>query len=558
MTSLVHLLLLIFCAMKAANKIEDAHFNHEILPNTHSPANLQLAANWLTRCVDQHELCNLSSTQDTYHPTRLLDLKASDDVYNIRLVERDKMMCDNPYVALSHCWGGSIPLVLKEETLHYLKKGINLLALPKTFRHAVALVRSLDIRYLWIDSLCIIQDSYLDWEQEASRMKDVYRNAILTIAATGAANSSAGCFFDRDIDLVKAVTISVSWLGVPQGTYLICDGYIWQDNIVNAPLNQRAWVVQERLLSPRILHFGRDQIAWECRELEACETFPLELPAMLVILGDIYSNSLLEDRDEDPIALTWERIVEVYTQGLLTEESDKCIALSGIVDALQSRTADTYYAGLWASRLVQNMCWTTAALENEEQKVTPKRPSRYRAPSWSWLSLDSNIVFYGRTVSLRDSDKIMTEVVNAEIQNSTQNQLGSIQGGHILCRVLLKKARWGSVSGRLGKFLILDGHLIDHGQYWNFLHSQIMMDLGIDEACNDVFCLPLLSHETPENRFKDGDYVGLILTATGERENEYRRVGCFQIGWDYGVYLLEEDIGSGARIKLPYRTLTIV
>lgn len=544
--------------MKAADRVEDAPFNHEILPNTYSPANLQLAANWLTRCADQHESCNSSRNQDRYHPTRLLDLKTSEDVSKIRLVERDSMMSDYPYVALSHCWGGSIPVVLKEETLHDLKKGIDLLALPKTFQHAVTLVRPLDIRYLWIDSLCIIQGSYLDWEHEASHMKDVYRNAILTIAATGASSSSIGCFFDRDIDLVKAITVSVLWLGVPQGTYLLCDGYIWQENIVKAPLNNRAWVVQERLLSPRILHFGRDQIAWECRESEACETFPNGLPAVLGVFGDIYSKALLEERGEDPIDLNWERIVEVYTQGLLTEESDKCIALSGIVDALQNLTDDTYYAGLWASRFVQHICWTTATLENEEQNVTPKRPSRYRAPSWSWLSLDSNIMFYGRTVSLHDNDKIMTEIVNAEIQNTSQNKLGSIQGGRILCRGPLKKARWGSVSGRPGKFLILEGHLIDHGQYWNFMHSQIMMDLGVDEPCNNVFCLPILSHETPENPYKDGDFVGLILTATGERENEYRRAGCFQIGWDLGVYLLEEDAGSGARSHLPHRTLTIV
>lgn len=540
------------------DKVEGARFSHEILPNTHSPANLQLAANWLTRCADQHESCSPSKTQHNYHPTRLLDLKILDDVTNIRLVEKDSMISDEPYVALSHCWGGSIPVVLGKETLHYLKKGIDLLTLPKTFQHAVALVRSLDIRYLWIDSLCIIQDSYMDWEREASRMKDVYRNAILTIAATGAASSSAGCFFDRDIDLVRAITVSVSWLGVSQGKYLLCDGYIWQDNIVKAPLNHRAWVVQERLLSPRILHFGRDQIAWECRESEACETFPHGLPAMLGVFGDIYSKTLLEERGEDPIDLNWERIVEVYTQGLLTEESDKCIALSGIVDALQALTDDTYYAGLWASRFAHHICWTTATLENEEQHVKLKRPSKYRAPSWSWLSLDSNIMFYGRTISSHENDRIMTNVVNAEIQNTSQNKFGSIQGGHILCRGPLKKARWGSVSGRPGNFLVLEGRLIDHGQYWNFMHSQIMMDLGIDEPCNDVFCLTFLSHETPENRYKGGDYVGLILTATGERENEYRRAGCFQIGWDLGIYLLEENTGSGARSKLPDRTLIIV
>ncbi|KAL9636878.1 MAG: hypothetical protein Q9164_002554 [Protoblastenia rupestris] len=405
------------------------------------------------------------------------------------------------------------------------------------------------------------QDSYADWEQEASRMKDVYRNALLTIAATGATGSSVGCFFERDLDLVRTVAVSISWLGVPEGTYDIWDSLIWQENIVNAPLNQRAWVVQERLLPPRILHFGRDQMAWECQEMEACETFPDELPALMDAFGGIYSKALLEERGEDLVALHWEEIAETYSRGCLTKEDDKCIALAGIVGAIKGRLADTYHAGLWGSHLVQHLCWTTNAFENQERQVAARRPLNYRAPSWSWLSVDSSIQFYYPTTSSHDDDETMIEILDIEIHNTTQNHLSSIESGHILARGFLKSAKWAYVGEEPTKFLILDGHLIDHGQFWNFMHSQIIMDIGVsEETYDDIVCLPLLSHETPNHRFKDGDYIGLIMVATGEREDEYRRIGCFQMGWGYGEYLLKEDQGdeSGTRTSLVRSTFLIV
>ena len=118
-------------------------------------------------------------------------------------------------------------------------------------------------------------------------MKDVYRHAFFAIAATGAENFDDGLYFDREVDIARAVTLPVSWQGLPTGLYTICNRNLSLENIVRAPLNQRAWVVQERLLSLRTLHFGREQIAWECQTLQACETFPGEQPRECGTYSDV-------------------------------------------------------------------------------------------------------------------------------------------------------------------------------------------------------------------------------------------------------------------------------
>ena len=509
-------------------------YNHDLLPNTYSNATLKLAATWLNRCTVNHASCKSTRNNVRYHPARLLHLEFPEDAPIIRLIETNDSMSDCAYIALSHCWDGAIPTVLNEGNLDVLKSGIGLEDLPRTFRDAVSVARFLGARYLWIDSLCIIQDSYLDWEREASRMKDVYRNALLTIAATGARASSVGCFFEREVDLVRPVVVFVDWLGVDQGIYNVWDSQIWQDNIIKAPLNERAWVVQERLLSPCILHSGQDQVAWESQEVGACETFAYEIPENLELFGGIYSKSLLKDTGADFVDLHWEEIAETYSRGRLTQEGDKCIAL------------------------IQHLCWTTNVFENQERQASATRSSKYRAPSWSWLSIDSSIEFYFRATSSHDKDNIMLEVIEVEIQNTGPNKLGPIKSGYILGRGVLKSAKWVHRAGQRDRTLTFEGQVIDHGQFWNFMHSQVIMDVGHSETCEDVLCLPVLSHETPRNRFKNWEYVGLILVPTGDRDNEYRRVGCFQLGWEYGEFLLKENGCDGIQSDLQQHSFTII
>ncbi|CAF9915024.1 hypothetical protein IMSHALPRED_002313 [Imshaugia aleurites] len=455
------------------------------------------------------------------------------------------------YVALSHCWGGLLPLVLTTHNIDTLKDAINLSQLPKTFQDAIALTRFMQVRYLWIDSLCIIQDSHTDWEFEASTMKDVYKHAVFTIAATGARNSGDGLYFDRDVDLVGAVTLPVCWQGLPRGIYSICEDRLWLDNVTDAPLNQRAWVIQERLLSCRTLHLGRDQIAWECQTLQACETFPARLPLKCSDYEDFAFRTKLANAPLKMVGRIWDNTAETYSRGRLTEETDKCIAISGIVEEMQLATADHYFAGLWGSSFVLQMCWTVHHLKNVRDRQTPRRPRRYRAPSWSWLSIDSNVQFYSIYDNIYD---ILFEVLNVNIKNTGRNNFGSIKGGCIVGRGLLKSALWEhSTDDRVGH-LQIDDESIQHGSFWNYGGStHVTMDLGLEEKCDSVWCLPLVRNSDEYNvGTVTRCIVGVLLVPTGQAEEEYKRVGCFRLEDDLGKSLFKEYTDG------PHHSFTIV
>lgn len=157
---------------------------------------LRLAAHWLKTCTESHDQCKELRKNTVPLPSRVIDVGPPDGSQHPRLLEsRDQI---GEYVALSHCWGTAQVLTTTQRSMEKRLARIPLLTMPKTFRDAVRVVRMLEFRYLWIDSLCIIQDSDDDWAAEADQMGTVYQNATLTIAAVGATSASSGCFADFD------------------------------------------------------------------------------------------------------------------------------------------------------------------------------------------------------------------------------------------------------------------------------------------------------------------------------------------------------------------------
>lgn len=515
---------------------------HEVLPNTYSTNNLELIASWVARCSSGHSICTPQSSTGFFRPTRLLDTCSSDDMSTITLVESSELRSlrsRSRYLALSHCWGGNDPVVLTSINKDSFKSGIHLSELPKTFQHAVALARFVHVRYLRIDSLCIIQDSYTDWESEATTMKDVYRHAFFTIAATGAETFDDGLYFHRDVDLVRAVTLAISWQGLPSGIYTICEFELTIENIVYAPLNKRAWVVQERLLSLRTLHFGREQIAWECQTLRACETFPGEQPRACGDFSDVNLRFRLQYDVMNLARKTWPLIAQTYAGCHLTKETDKCIAISGIVEEISMATKDLYLAGLWKGSFVPQLCWIVNHLENQQRRRTPMRPLMYRAPSWSWLSIDSNVEFR------RDDDvsesEILFEVLRVEIENTGLTRFGSIRGGFLIGRGVLKAAMWTNLTNDLTTRLLIDGQYIKNGKFWgHFNSSQVTMDLGHQEGCDSAWCLPLLNIDCTGSALMKICVIGLILVPTDRADQEYKRIGAFQFVEEMAENFLEE------------------
>jgi hypothetical protein len=199
-------------------------------------------------------------------------------------VDTDQLPLSTQYVALSHCWGTETFFCLTQANLDQLKQHIPFRRLSKVFQDAIVVLRRFGMRHVWIDSLCIIQDQLEDWQIESSKMGDVYRNSLLNIAAAGFGDGGSGLFVDRDRSvLAERILINADLIcdGKPfmrKGSYISVDFHFWMDEVGEAPLNRRAWVVQERLLSPRTLHFGSNQLLWECYEFEACESFPEGFP----------------------------------------------------------------------------------------------------------------------------------------------------------------------------------------------------------------------------------------------------------------------------------------
>jgi Heterokaryon incompatibility protein (HET) len=196
-----------------------------------------------------HSRCCRLQNSGCFIPDRLLDIQPvnkSSGFFSI--VEGVQLHGISAYGCLSHCWGSQQPFTLTQSSYDELKNGIAVLKLPATFRDAIEVCRWLEIRYLWIDSLCIIQDSKADWRRQAFQMRNIYKHAYLTIAATHAPNSSVGLFRERNPASVVVPLFQVTHLDTDvetEGkTVGVLDELLWEHEVELAPLNQRAWVLQ--------------------------------------------------------------------------------------------------------------------------------------------------------------------------------------------------------------------------------------------------------------------------------------------------------------------------
>ncbi|KAL5373495.1 hypothetical protein DPSP01_012684 [Paraphaeosphaeria sporulosa] len=336
------------------------------------------------------------------------------------------------YVTLSHCWGKAKFTKLTKENLEEFKEGISFSALPSTFRQAIHFARRLSpsIRYIWIDSLCIIQDDKDDWNRESVQMYSVYRNSYCNISATAASDSTHGMHFSRDPHHLWEDEINLNTEGIPRPLderipkhhlgleplirrCKIQDASFWDRQVDDAPVNRRAWVLQERLLAPRVLHFCKDQIAWECPHIDAAESHPygvsnMELRAGTVgertrlkalIPGEYGPKTLAIGRTENVYAAheDWKSIVERYSRTSLTKSNDKLIALAGIAELTSKRMGDRliYVAGMWEKYLASQLLWYVEPKYEDErfkypqQRPDPQDPGSWRAPTFSWAAVDA-------------------------------------------------------------------------------------------------------------------------------------------------------------------------
>lgn len=343
-------------------------------------------------------------------------------------------------MTLSHSWGKGHMMTLNKQSYHSLLQGITLSSLPPTFRDACSIARQLGVQYLWIDALCIFQDKddLSDWSREASLMNKVYSHSYCNIVAADNRDSSQPIFRKRDPKSMSPPTtetlVQKGYLQchtdetVSPGKYVI-DYLGYLAPVKDAHINTRGWVMQERLLSPRALHFGEHQVYWECREKRASETNPDGL--------EIYGNGVpFKGLAKGPHGvLSWTQLVMAYSKCALSYSSDKLVAFSAIARSYATHLSDEYVAGMWRSRLHNDLLWLVSKITESDHT----RYGTYTAPTWSWASINGTVWIPF------ESDRIeyRYNVDDYKLEYATEDKMGAIRAG------------WLRLSGQLRPLKLL-------------------------------------------------------------------------------------------------------
>ncbi|KAI0140283.1 hypothetical protein BJ166DRAFT_473272 [Pestalotiopsis sp. NC0098] len=354
------------------------------LPKVASPEQFGLLREWIDLCDHKHQcldvhVCSSTSTM----PTRVIDV-GSPDTQSLCLVESSRAFSDR-YITLSHCWGNIPPeLGLRTERGNVMKlmNGIDFKCLPRTFQDAIIVTRALGLRFLWIDSLCIIQDDHADWEFESARMGDYYSSAYLTIAATSAHASTEGFLIERPDRPYATIPFGDSCFYIAEAI----DNF--EADVERGKLNTRAWVLQERALSRRIIHFSSTQVYWECGIGVHCETLAQLRNPQSQFLGDHNFPSLGLSYYKDERIRLIQHLHTVYTSMQLSFGTDRPTAIAGLHDRMAHTFQSKMDYGIFWRSFERSILWQA----NEAETLTRIiYSSGHSVPSWSWMAYQGKI-----------------------------------------------------------------------------------------------------------------------------------------------------------------------
>jgi hypothetical protein len=356
--------------------------------------NLVVLQSWLKECEANHPACK--EYDGSWYPTRLLHFEAESN--EIRVITSEDHSPTGPYITLSHRWTDPMKLKLTSATMAQYQLGIQLSDLPSVFRDAVQVCQYLDISYLWIDALCILQDEdQLDWDVESQNMYSVYSHAYLNISASSSLPEENSLFRVRDADNNLPSRLELDSSG-ELIEYFVLDSYLWPNMVDQSPLNNRGWVYQERFLARRVIHFGQTQLAWECRHFEALEMFPRGLPrtttSTFMSKPDFYEmlKTLRQNPDttDTDFADFWQILVTNYARCDLTRRQDRSTAFEGIVKAVATRNRSRCVAGVWEHNLEYDLAWSRIDVKEESYLSSGRLPG---VPSWSWIGVEGAVSF---------------------------------------------------------------------------------------------------------------------------------------------------------------------
>lgn len=339
------------------------------------------------------------------------------------------------YTTLSYRWGSDAFTKLTSASIQEFRRGSPISALPQTFQDAITVTRSLGIEFLWVDALCIVQDSIEDWRNESLAMYHVYKNSLCTIAAAASPTPHGGLFHQAMSAAGKLGSIKNTWSNfdhleiskniAPSLRHIdtVMPFHYVSREVESSPLISRAWIFQEFLLAPRILHFLDTQLYWKCHAGSSCETLPGG-----IIDAPVWDKIDFEKQKTDGISWehSWGNMITHYSSCSATDPLDKLIALSGVAKFFMDAAKTSYVAGMWEDRLECFLDWKVS-----DQSSLRPRAHPYRAPTWSWASVDSAVDYWDPDFARADA---IYKVVSVSVDTIGEDPTGLVTRGLLMLR----------------------------------------------------------------------------------------------------------------------------
>lgn len=487
-------------------------------------------------------------------PRRMLDLLAFQDAERIQLVEAERMQSVE-YCALSYSWGFSKPFVMTSSNLTDFQREIWVKDLPQTIQDAVEVAKDIGFRYLWIDALCIMQDgpsssiASEDWSNQVNKLHDIFGNAVITIAASECFDGDQGFIHPRNplaqITCQLYPETKLCYEVVPP-----CTPNCLAHPFDNARyhLDTRAWVFQERILSPRTVHFTRNFIHVECRTELVCEGRPSAgnchhsgavSKADYQNLFSVLGMEALGDSFSAFFLATWHEIVRRYSTTNLSRSEDLLAAIAGLATRIQKQSRLTWSFGLWREHVLQDMLWYVRGGKGT--------PCRERAPSWSWVSIEVRgpNILYGPWTAIQYVAKITGLPEKSNF--APQTTLAESESRYSI--KVSGPLRVGSPN--LGNSDPNSKLVYRYCQGLRHIHPECPFHPDF-ELPENIELLSLLIARASETRPSDsasqshGVEIGLVLTPVAGAHGRYRRVGYF-----HHTYHLNPDTDPATQQQLP-------
>ncbi|TVY16680.1 hypothetical protein LARI1_G006300 [Lachnellula arida] len=526
-----------------------------INPDPASPEALKQARSWFLECQKSHKSCN--ETASVHMPTRLLEISGLGEEIRVRLYV-PSLEQKEPYTALSYCRGGEQEVKTTKHNILNRLEGITWDTLPKTIQDAVRVTQQLGILFLWVDSLCIVQDDLSDMSREISQMPSIYGAATVTIAASRSTNVHNG-FLQKRYPSIPDQVFRVPYR-CPNGrlgsVVLLRSSQGNSRNVIE-PLDRRAWALQERILSKRVLDYGLFQTRWTCQEStgfwmeERPEKYtdgwrprPDDIPMRQGHFSHEASRpslarKILSDQDLKAGSIisqqyllassSWYSTVSAYTHRFLTVPSDRQLAISGIAERYGRVFHDVYLCGIWKFDLHRGLLWR----RKKQPGTIETRPEAYQGPSWSWTGTNGHVDYSYADISKHNEDaggrhlKLISYHIDLA---DAAAPYGNVTSAQVTISGRIGQAKWMpelEFSDRYSHYKLrqpdVDG-----------LAGPLLTDMGVDAWEREydsnsldsvpVTLLEVLQYSGTRSLFGAS---GLVLRKVGE--SRYIRVGFFRV-----------------------------